>query len=189
MVWSPTPPAPREVRSWVSVSLGDRRQLFLSYSSLIICPDGPVSILVIDLGGAGRRCWHRAHTHCLPLAPSRGAASVPPLTYQMWCWLELVAPLRASWWAAQKTCSFLGAGLSPREVRTGTRVRSQRTAVFCADCTSEAGCSQSDYYGAAHGLWLILVRTDGALSSSALRSSSWEFLISFFDILLCCFRR
>ena len=27
---------------------------------------------------------------------------------------------------------------------------------------SEAGCSQSDYYGAVHGLWLILARTTGA---------------------------
>ena len=44
----------------------------------------------------------------------------------------------------------------------GTKVRNQRTAVFYADCTSEAESSQFDYYGAVHGLWLILVRTDGA---------------------------
>ena len=37
-----------------------------------------------------------------------------------------------------------------------------KTAVFCVDCTNEAGSSQSDYYGAVHGLWLILVRTYGA---------------------------
>ena len=31
---------------------------------------------------------------------------------------------------------------------------------------SEADCSQTDYYGAIHDRWLILVHTDGALSSS-----------------------
>ncbi len=44
----------------------------------------------------------------------------------------------------------------------GTKVRSQRNAVLCADCTSEADSSQSDYYGTVHVLWLFLVRTNGA---------------------------
>ncbi len=33
------------------------------------------------------------HPHRRSCLLSRGAASVPPLTYQMWSWLELVAPL------------------------------------------------------------------------------------------------
>ncbi len=40
--------------------------------------------------------------------------------------------------------------------------QSRKLPVFCDECTSEAGSSQSDYYGAVHGLWLILVRTNGA---------------------------
>ena len=69
----------------------------------------------------------------------------------------------------------------------GTKVRSQKTAVFCAKCTSEADRSQSDYYGAVHGLWLILVRKYGALSSSALKSSSlgvFYFVFLYFLMLL-----
>jgi len=87
---------------------------------------------------------------------------LPPLTYQ-WCWwLELhVAPLLASWGVAPKTYSFVGAGLSPHEVRTGYE-GTQQTAIFCADYTSEAVSSQSVYFGAASLFVLIFVRTYGA---------------------------
>ena len=44
----------------------------------------------------------------------------------------------------------------------GTKICNQRTAVFCADCTSEADISQSYYYGVVHVLWVILVRTNRA---------------------------
>ena len=53
----------------------------------------------------------------------------------------------------------------PKRYVLGTRVRSQRTAVFFADCASEAGSSQSDYCGAASRDVLILVRTYGAFVS------------------------
>jgi hypothetical protein len=70
-LWIPTPLALRELRSWVSVNPVDRRQLYLPISSLAICPDGPVLILLIDLGGAGGQCWHHALMHCLYLAHTR----------------------------------------------------------------------------------------------------------------------
>ncbi len=38
-----------------------------------------------------------------------------------------------------KTCSFMGAGLSPREVRTEYEDTQPEKCNLCADCTSEAG--------------------------------------------------
>ncbi len=49
---------------------------------------------------------------------------MPPLTYQIWCWLELVAPLWASWWSAPKLVTF----------RNSVRV----TAAFFSKCRSDA---------------------------------------------------
>ncbi len=50
---------------------------------------------------------------------SRGATYVPPLTYQVWYWLELLWPCSARVVEpTPKTCSFQGAGLSPQKVRT-----------------------------------------------------------------------
>ena len=80
-------------------------------------------------------------------------------------WLKLhVAPLLASWMEGQhrKRFSFLGTGLSPGRYVLGTRVRIQRNTVLCANYTSEAVNSQSNYYGASSRFVLILARTYGA---------------------------
>ena len=68
--------------------------------------------------------------------------------------------------SAQKTAVLGLRTLVPSTYLPGTQSCTQKTDIFCDDYTSEADCSQSDYYGAVHVLWLILVRTNGAWSSS-----------------------
>jgi len=69
--------------------------------------------------------------------------------------------LLTSPWVKERAVFWVG-DLVPERYVLSTKVRSRRTAVFCADCTSEAENSQPGYFGAVHGLWLILVRIDGA---------------------------
>ena len=99
MVRNHTPLAPSVVSS---LGVRQPRWIVTSYTYKLVFRQfarmARFQSLQIGLGGAERRLWHRARTHCLSHAPISWCTCVPPLTYQ-WCWwLELhVAPLLASW--------------------------------------------------------------------------------------------
>ena len=83
----------------------------------------------------------------------RGLVIPVPYTYFYSLYAWLVVSKRKACWVQ---------GWIHKMYVLGTRVRSQRSAVVCADYTNKAVSSRFDYYGAASLSGLILVRTYGA---------------------------